>query len=108
MSFTLIKAQNFDAYQLYDKKAKVIKPEKMIKELAAYDVVLFGENHNSSINHWLQLKVTEGLEVVDAIAATPTGRQDRPVEDQKIKKITVFKNVEKPLFYAVFLKIMFF
>ncbi len=61
LSFTLIKAQNFDAYQLYDKKAKVIKPEKMIKELAAYDVVLFGENHNSSINHWLQLKVTEGL-----------------------------------------------
>jgi len=34
-------------------------------------------------------KVTEGLDVVDAIAATPTGRQDRPVEAQKIKKMTV-------------------
>ena len=34
-------------------------------------------------------KVTEGLEVLDAIAATPTGRQDRPVEEQKIKKMTV-------------------
>ncbi|WP_162074002.1 ChaN family lipoprotein [Chryseobacterium fistulae] len=26
-----------------------------------YDVVFFGENHNNSINHWLQLKVTEAL-----------------------------------------------
>ena len=34
-------------------------------------------------------KVTSGMEVVDAIAATKTGRNDRPVEDQKIASITV-------------------
>ena len=34
-------------------------------------------------------KVTEGLDVVDAIASTPTGFQDRPVSEQKIKKATV-------------------
>ena len=34
-------------------------------------------------------KVTEGMDVVDAIAATPTGFQDRPVQEQKIKKVTV-------------------
>ena len=34
-------------------------------------------------------KVTSGLEVVDAIAATKTGRNDRPLEDQKIASITV-------------------
>ena len=34
-------------------------------------------------------KVTEGLDVVDAIAATPTGFQDRPVAEQKIKAATV-------------------
>ena len=34
-------------------------------------------------------KVTSGLEVVDAIAATRTGMQDRPVEEQKIASITV-------------------
>ena len=34
-------------------------------------------------------KVTSGLEVVDAIAATKTGMQDRPVVDQKIASITV-------------------
>ena len=34
-------------------------------------------------------KVTEGMDVVDAIAAAPTGFQDRPVSEQKIKKATV-------------------
>ncbi|MEI7489047.1 MAG: ChaN family lipoprotein, partial [Chryseobacterium sp.] len=49
------------AYQFYDQKGKEIKTEKLVKELAEYDVVFFGENHNSSINHWLQLKITEAL-----------------------------------------------
>ena len=34
-------------------------------------------------------KVTEGLDVVDQIANTPTGFQDRPVQEQKIKCATV-------------------
>ena len=34
-------------------------------------------------------KVTSGLEVVDAIASTKTGRGDRPLVDQKIVSITV-------------------
>ena len=34
-------------------------------------------------------KVTEGLETVDAIANTRTGFQDRPVAEQKMKKVTV-------------------
>ena len=34
-------------------------------------------------------KVTEGLETVDAIAETKTGMQDRPVAEQKMKKVTV-------------------
>ena len=34
-------------------------------------------------------KVTSGLEVIDAIAATKTNYQDRPLEDQKIASITV-------------------
>ena len=34
-------------------------------------------------------KVTSGLEVVDAIAATKTSMQDRPVVEQKIASITV-------------------
>ena len=34
-------------------------------------------------------KVTEGMEVVDAIAAVKTDANDRPKEEQKIKSITV-------------------
>jgi peptidyl-prolyl cis-trans isomerase B (cyclophilin B) len=34
-------------------------------------------------------RVIEGIEVVDQIATTKTGRQDRPVEEQKMKKVTV-------------------
>ena len=37
-------------------------------------------------------KVTSGMEVVDAIAKTRTGMQDRPVEEQKIASITVERN----------------
>ncbi len=34
-------------------------------------------------------KVTEGMDVVDEIANTPTGRTDRPVTEQRIRKVTV-------------------
>ena len=34
-------------------------------------------------------KVTSGLDVVDAIASTKTGPQDRPIVEQKIASITV-------------------
>ena len=33
--------------------------------------------------------VLEGMDVVDQIATTPTGFQDRPVQEQRIKKMTV-------------------
>ena len=33
--------------------------------------------------------VLEGMDVVDQIANTPTGFQDRPVQDQRIKRMTV-------------------
>ena len=34
-------------------------------------------------------KVTEGMDTVDEIASTRTGRQDRPVTDQRIRRVTV-------------------
>lgn len=59
--FCSLNAQNFKAYQFYNQKGKKINTEKLVKELAGYDIVFFGENHNNSVNHWLQLKVTEAL-----------------------------------------------
>ncbi len=61
IGFSILKAQELKPYQFYDKKGKEIKTDKLVKELADYDVVFFGENHNNSINHWLQLKITEAL-----------------------------------------------
>lgn len=57
----LIQAQELKSYQIYNAKGKATDFGKMIKDLAKYDVVLFGEHHNNSINHWLQLKATEAL-----------------------------------------------
>ena len=34
-------------------------------------------------------KVIEGMDVVDAIATCATGYQDRPLEDQRMKRVTV-------------------
>jgi len=34
-------------------------------------------------------RVTEGQEVVDAIATTPTGPGDRPVQDVRMEKVTI-------------------
>lgn len=48
-------------YQIYNGKGKKVTYKQMIKELAKSDVVLFGEYHNNSLGHWLQLKVTESL-----------------------------------------------
>jgi len=61
VGFSVLNAQNFKPYQFYNKKGKAVKAEKMIKNLADYDVVFFGEFHNNSIVHWLQLKVTQAL-----------------------------------------------
>ncbi|CAI9678932.1 ChaN family lipoprotein [Elizabethkingia anophelis] len=58
---TGIKAQQSDAYKFYNKKGKAVKTEKIVRQLSDYDVVLFGELHNNSIVHWLQLKFTEAL-----------------------------------------------
>ncbi|HSK14265.1 MAG TPA: ChaN family lipoprotein, partial [Phnomibacter sp.] len=58
---TISYAQQKSAYVMYDAKGKRIGFNKMLKKLAAQDIVLFGEYHNDPIVHWLQLKVTKAL-----------------------------------------------
>lgn len=48
-------------YQIYNAKGKKVTYKQMVKTLGKSDVVLFGEYHNNSLGHWLQLKVTESL-----------------------------------------------
>jgi uncharacterized iron-regulated protein len=53
-------AQN-PAYTLFNERGKELKYEKMVKACAEADVVLFGEQHNNPISHWLQLELTQDL-----------------------------------------------
>ena len=54
-------AQDLPAYQLFEQSGKKVKYGKMIKDLADADVVLFGENHNNALVHWLELQVTKSM-----------------------------------------------
>lgn len=48
-------------YQIYTSQGKKVTYDRMVKELAKNDVVFFGEFHNNSLGHWLQLQVTKSL-----------------------------------------------
>ena len=61
LSPALIEAQSGEAYGVFDAKGKRSSFEKMIKEVAKADIVFFGEIHNNSLNHWLELQLTKAL-----------------------------------------------
>ena len=50
-------AQDKKAYQLFDKNGKKTNYEKLLKATLKSEVVLFGEYHNNSICHWLELEL---------------------------------------------------
>lgn len=56
-----LQAQNKMPYQIYTNKGKKTTYEKMLKEALTSEVVLFGEYHDNSIIHWLQLEFTKDL-----------------------------------------------
>jgi hypothetical protein len=49
--------QNKQAYIIYKKNGKKTTYEQMLKQIQKSEIVLFGEQHNSSIAHWLQIEV---------------------------------------------------
>lgn len=49
------------SYQLFTSEGKPTDADNMLKELATADVILFGEQHNDSLAHALQLEVTRKL-----------------------------------------------
>lgn len=49
------------AYRLFTAAGKPADYDKMLGQLAQADVVLFGEQHNDPIAHWLELQVTRDL-----------------------------------------------
>lgn len=55
-------AQQKSPYTLFDAKGRKVSYAKMIRLLKEKDIVLFGEYHNNTIAHWLQLSVTKDLQ----------------------------------------------
>lgn len=49
------------AYKLYTSKGKEASYKELLKDASAADMVFFGELHNNSICHWLQLELTMDL-----------------------------------------------
>ncbi|WP_262920552.1 ChaN family lipoprotein [Hymenobacter sp. 5516J-16] len=56
-----LRADDKPAYRLFTAAGKAATYDKMLKELAAADVVFFGEQHNDPLAHWLELQVTKDL-----------------------------------------------
>jgi uncharacterized iron-regulated protein len=69
-------AQEVISHRIFNSKDGKTSERKMLREMAKADVVLFGEQHNSTLAHWLQLKavkhlhtsggVTIGMEMMEA------------------------------------------
>lgn len=49
------------AYRIFNREGKSVDYDKMLKEIRKADIVFFGELHNNSICHWLELQVTKDL-----------------------------------------------
>jgi uncharacterized iron-regulated protein len=54
-------SQDKKAYQLFDKNGKKTTYAKLLKATLNTQVLLFGEYHNNSIAHWLQLELTKDV-----------------------------------------------
>ena len=54
-------AQDKKAYQIFDKNGKKTSYEKLLKAGEKSEVVFFGEYHDNSVVHWLQLEFTKDL-----------------------------------------------
>ncbi|MBA3987213.1 MAG: ChaN family lipoprotein [Flavobacteriales bacterium] len=55
------------AYQFYASEGSEITFGKAVEEMAACDIVLFGELHDNAMIHWLQLKMAQELSKIKSI-----------------------------------------
>jgi uncharacterized iron-regulated protein len=61
LSIGVLNAQLLPNYALFDAKGGKITHKKLIGLTRNADVILFGELHNNSVAHWLQLKLVKEL-----------------------------------------------
>jgi len=61
ITFTFATAQDKQGYQIFNKDGKAVTYKKMLNVAADAEVVFFGELHDNSLIHWLQLELTKDL-----------------------------------------------
>ncbi len=59
--FQYVKSQNKQSYQIFDKNGNKTSYDKLLKSSLKSKVVLFGELHDNSVIHWLELELTKDL-----------------------------------------------
>lgn len=80
-------SQQKPAYILYNAKGKKVGFGKMIRKLAANDIVMFGEYHNNAIAHWMELEVATALHAKRdlVIGAEMFERDNQPAVDDYLQ-----------------------
>ncbi len=61
LSLSTLWGQKKLAYQLFTQNGKKVTYGKMLKQINAADIILFGEFHNNPICHWLQIELAKDL-----------------------------------------------
>lgn len=80
-------AQELPAYALFNAKGKPLKYKAMLKQVKGADIVLFGEQHNNAIAHWLELETTRELAGAGplVLGAEMIERDDQPTLDRYLR-----------------------
>jgi uncharacterized iron-regulated protein len=59
--FGIVASQNKQSYQIFNQSGKKVSYKKLINSSQKSDVLLFGEYHDNSVAHWLELEITKDL-----------------------------------------------
>ncbi|MEY3498526.1 MAG: hypothetical protein RL308_195 [Bacteroidota bacterium] len=59
--FGIVASQNKQSYQIFNQSGKKVSYKKLINTSQKSDVLLFGEFHDNSVAHWLELEITKDL-----------------------------------------------
>lgn len=93
--------ENPSAWKLFDKKGKETSYQKLLKEASEADIVLFGEEHDNPIAHWLELKLAQDLYTKTSgqilLGAEMLETDDQLPLDEYLSGKVDFKNVRNAL-----------
>jgi len=64
-SFCLVASAQGEAYQFFSNEGEKLDFKDVLKRSQKADITFFGELHNNSLTHWLQLQVLKGLATND-------------------------------------------